>query len=456
MTQSSAVINFLGTNRLPHCGTAGFNGADAWSYSEDINKNISFNVSKVQSGEDAPRTVLFEGNKIIIPGVSNSAEYIVQTVTEDASYFYVTASPTDINNTVSTPYQTPVPWFSISQSCPEIQIYFTNEILRVRVEIQVYHDSVPYHWKVSGNPLLELNFFGPNGQIAKYARYNDSYSSKNNYLEFHYAIEPTDIGNFAIGDGFDYPIINDAENKVYWTYYNNTDQNVFVYPPDLAFSDTSKVRINTEVLSNSGQGQFTILLKRSGTPGKIPTKDDLLCGELAMNTVDGKLFAKKLDDEIITVGQSAIEYPTVDDLPVSGQTDVIYMTADKNKLYRWDENEYYVQISSIEPQIFTVGNYSISSTQNNFNISNYSTVRVSTTSSGLGITGFVAGQDGEIRLIYNGGNYAIDIPHNSGLSSSGNKVLIYNSENFSLEVNAGITILYDAAYNSNTGAWRLF
>jgi len=455
MTQSSAVVKFLGTNRLPHCGEAGFTGGDGWSYSEDINKNISFNVSKVYGGADAPRTILFEGNKIIIPGVSNSAEYIVQTVTEDASYFHVTASPTDINDTVSIPYQPVVPWFSASQSCPATQIYYTNEILRVRVEIQAYYDNTLYQWKVSGNPLLELNFFGPNGQITKYARYNDSYSSKNNYLEFNYVIEPTDIGNLTIGDGNSYPIVNDAENKVYFTN-NNIDQNVIVSPPYISYSDTSRVRVNTEVLSNSGQSQFTILLKRSGTPGKIPTKDDLLCGELAMNTIDGKLFAKRLDDEIVTIGQSVIEYPTVDDFPVSGQTDVIYMTTDKNKLYRWDENEYYVQISSIEPQIFSVGNYSISSTQNNFNISNYSTVRISATSSGLGITGFTAGQDGEIRLIYNGGNYAIDIPHNSGLSSSGNKVLIYNSENFSLEVNAGITILYDAAYNSNAGAWRLF
>lgn len=37
----------------------------------------------------------------------------------------------------------------------------------------------------------------------------------------------------------------------------------------------------------------TIKIKRSATPGKIPTTSDLALGELGMNTFDGKVFLKR-------------------------------------------------------------------------------------------------------------------------------------------------------------------
>ena len=36
----------------------------------------------------------------------------------------------------------------------------------------------------------------------------------------------------------------------------------------------------------------TILIKRSNVPGKLPVSNDLLSGELALNTNDGKIFTK--------------------------------------------------------------------------------------------------------------------------------------------------------------------
>ena len=40
----------------------------------------------------------------------------------------------------------------------------------------------------------------------------------------------------------------------------------------------------------------TIQLKRSSVASKVPTTSDLELGELALNTSDGKLFTKKIDD----------------------------------------------------------------------------------------------------------------------------------------------------------------
>ena len=49
----------------------------------------------------------------------------------------------------------------------------------------------------------------------------------------------------------------------------------------------------------------TVKLKRSAVPGKTPLVTDLELGELALNTYDGKLYAKK-DDGAQTVVQIGI------------------------------------------------------------------------------------------------------------------------------------------------------
>lgn len=50
-----------------------------------------------------------------------------------------------------------------------------------------------------------------------------------------------------------------------------------------------------------------ILIKRSSTPGASPTTGDLELGELAINTYDGKLYAKKDDGSasVVEIGASA-------------------------------------------------------------------------------------------------------------------------------------------------------
>lgn len=50
-----------------------------------------------------------------------------------------------------------------------------------------------------------------------------------------------------------------------------------------------------------------ITLRRTATPGKIPTIADLQLGELAMNTYDGKVYLKKNVngvETIVTLGET--------------------------------------------------------------------------------------------------------------------------------------------------------
>lgn len=47
-----------------------------------------------------------------------------------------------------------------------------------------------------------------------------------------------------------------------------------------------------------------VKLKRSGAPGLAPTPDQLVLGELAVNTADGKAFLKRSDGTVVEVGNA--------------------------------------------------------------------------------------------------------------------------------------------------------
>lgn len=42
--------------------------------------------------------------------------------------------------------------------------------------------------------------------------------------------------------------------------------------------------------------------KRSGAPGAVPLASQLVAGELALNTADGRAFMKRDDGEVVRVG----------------------------------------------------------------------------------------------------------------------------------------------------------
>ena len=47
-----------------------------------------------------------------------------------------------------------------------------------------------------------------------------------------------------------------------------------------------------------------VVHKRSSVAGKVPTAEMLRSGELAINTADGLVYAKKDDDSVIAIGAS--------------------------------------------------------------------------------------------------------------------------------------------------------
>jgi len=47
-----------------------------------------------------------------------------------------------------------------------------------------------------------------------------------------------------------------------------------------------------------------IILKNNQFPGKIPSIDELILGEIAINTADAKLYTKKNDGSVVTIGSS--------------------------------------------------------------------------------------------------------------------------------------------------------
>jgi hypothetical protein len=355
-------------------------------------------------------------------------------------------------------YFDPVPWpgpndgqYRLFPGCELVERYYTNEVLRFRMSIG--YGGSANGFRVVGTPLLKIHLTGPSGTQTRYAEFKPEFSvfsesSSSGYFEFHLLVDSTDQGIPSIGD-----LVCDENNTIqakysyYYYFYNNICGSTY---PGL-YSNMTRVRINTDG-SPSGQNtsQSTILLKRSSVPDKVPQANDLTIGEVALNTNDAILYTKKEDGTVASI-KDVLKYADPSKLPLTGTLSKLYITENNNKLYRWDGSQY-VEMSSVEPQIFNKENISITENKNNLNIGTTSVVRLSATVTGLTITGFNAGSDSEIKLIYNAGINSITIAHNSPASSTGQKVLTYNSNNFSLEPNAGITILYD----SISGAWRLF
>ena len=49
-----------------------------------------------------------------------------------------------------------------------------------------------------------------------------------------------------------------------------------------------------------------VQIKRSETPGAAPTGADLAIGELAVNLADNKIFSKKTDGTVVSLGGVAV------------------------------------------------------------------------------------------------------------------------------------------------------
>jgi len=60
----------------------------------------------------------------------------------------------------------------------------------------------------------------------------------------------------------------------------------------------------------------TVKIKQSAVAARVPTTGDLVLGELALNTYDGKLYAKKDNGtaSIIEIGASSASTPILENL----------------------------------------------------------------------------------------------------------------------------------------------
>jgi len=113
----------------------------------------------------------------------------------------------------------------------------------------------------------------------------------------------------------------------------------------------------------------------------------------------------------------------------------------------------FATVTNTARNISTINQNTVSSSQNDYNLGTGPMSRLSVSNAGLTITGFSgAVSDGDTRLIFNAGPYAINISHDSSSSSAANRILIYSSGTFVLYPNNGTTVIYD----NSSQRWRLF
>jgi len=89
-----------------------------------------------------------------------------------------------------------------------------------------------------------------------------------------------------------------------------------------------------------------IILKRTNVQGRIPTTNDLDLGELAINTFDGRFFAKKNDGSLSVI-----------DLK---QNDPVRILGDASSTYAWDQSTYTsnvtMTLNTVNSNVGTYGN----------------------------------------------------------------------------------------------------
>lgn len=297
--------------------------------------------------------------------------------------------------------------YNPTESPESPRTYFVNEKLKFRL-------ALPVQNVVTGNLSLILEI----GSSTKSIPYSKA-SSTDEYIEFNYLVSGSDAGEMYVDDigSFD-DLVAYLDNGNGWRIGSGWIKLSGVLPfRDIAgggvFQTSQLVVLGPQVMINGAEESgsvraSTLLLKRSSVPGKEPLESDLLSGELAINTNDGKLFAKLADGNVR-------------------------------------------HLNSIEPQVFSVEKITLSSSQNDLDVGNKAVVRVDATSPDLTISGILAGSDGQILMMYNTGE-PFSLLNNSEESEEGNRIIIFGGEDFVLDTDSGITLLYD----STSGAWRLF
>lgn len=101
-----------------------------------------------------------------------------------------------------------------------------------------------------------------------------------------------------------------------------------------------------------------IKLKRSETGSSVPTTSDLAVGEVALNTVDQKIYVRDSSNNIITVanystgGGASIALNDLSDVTATGATDGQVLTADGAGNYAFETPATAADDSFINAIIF--------------------------------------------------------------------------------------------------------
>lgn len=288
--------------------------------------------------------------------------------------------------------------------------YFVNEKLKFRLAVPVQNVV-----KRSLSLILKV------GSSTKSIPYSGA-SSTDEYIEFNYIISGSDTGEMYVNDigSFEDLLIFFDDGNGWRTGAYSAIKLSGLIPYDDLVNDPIRTRLSfgtnpgPQVIINGAEESgsvraSTLLLKRSSEPGKIPLASDLISGELAINTDDGRLFSKLANGSVR-------------------------------------------HLNSIEPQIFSVEKITLSSSQNDLDSGGKAVVRVEATLPNLSVSGILAGSDGQILMMYNAGLEPYSLLNNSEESEEGNRIIIFGDDDFVLDPNAGVTLLYD----STSGAWRLF
>lgn len=169
--------------------------------------------------------------------------------------------------------------------------------------------------------------------------------------------------------------------------------------------------------------------------------------------------AYAIDTNILKIGDGVSGWTALDPIGanVENETDVyvelenILIGGDRISFDYDNINKRIAINAALEPQVFDRGDFTLSTNQNNLNVGTKAVVKLIPSAS-INISGLLAGQDNEMKLIYNGGTNNITFLHNSTSSSVGNRLFIYTKQNFVLLPDHGVTVIYDNSIQS----WRLF
>lgn len=178
-----------------------------------------------------------------------------------------------------------------------VRTYFVNEKLKFRL-------GLPVENVVGENLSLVIKV----GEVSKSIPYSKS-SSTGEYVEFHYVVSGSDVGrmilqsyltsNSSLGVDFSGSSVLIQSLAYGWNTDITTIELTGKWPTQDGFIYMNSPQVTINGADSSGSVRAsTLLLKRSSEPGKAPSASDLLSGELAINTNDGKLYAKIAEGSI--------------------------------------------------------------------------------------------------------------------------------------------------------------